>query len=140
MKNNRILTICSLFIGASLFSSCKDDSAPMVIPPDESGWMEVNGGGATYPNTAFIKLRSSEQTAVKRSDWDLAFYTGSDFKVLINGTTGAMASATGKILWRRLEPKKSQRLNRQENSCSPLPTWRGFFMWMTLLIPWKTPL
>ncbi|SIN80050.1 HmuY family protein [Algoriphagus halophilus] len=113
MKNNRLLTICSLFIGASLFSSCKDDSAPMVIPPDESGWMEVNGGGATYPNTAFIKLRSSEQTAVKRTDWDLAFYTGSDFKVLINGTTGAMASATGKT---SLEEVGAEEISAAESS------------------------
>lgn len=96
MKHYQSLTICSIFLGAGLFSSCNDDTAPIVITPDESGLMEINGGGATYPNTAFIKLRTSEQTAVKREDWDLAFYTGSDFKVLINGTTGAMASATGK--------------------------------------------
>ncbi|MBN3518797.1 hypothetical protein JYB62_02180 [Algoriphagus lutimaris] len=96
MKHDRLLPICLLFIGAGLFTSCNDDSAPIVIPPDETGLIEVNGGGATFPNTAFIKLRSSEQTAVKRDDWDLAFYSGSDFKVLINGTTGAMASATGK--------------------------------------------
>ncbi len=81
---------------APLLSSCEDDPDPVVVPPNESGLIEVDGGGATYPNSVFVSLRSGKQTAVARPSWDLAFSTGSDFKVLINGTTGAMASATGK--------------------------------------------
>lgn len=98
MKKLRLLHLSALFVGASFMTACDDDSDPVIIPPDESGMIEVNGGGATYPNTVFIKLRSSEQIAVKRESWDLAFSTGSEFKVLINGTTGAMASGTGKTL------------------------------------------
>lgn len=96
MKQYRFLSLTAILAGVTLFSSCSDDDPePIVIPPTESGLIEVNGGGATYPNTAFIDLSTGTQTAVVRESWDLAFATGSEFKVLINGTTGAMALATG---------------------------------------------
>ncbi|PZX58208.1 HmuY family protein [Algoriphagus chordae] len=97
MKQVRILSFAALAAGMGLFSSCNDDDPkPVVIPPSESGLIEVDGGGSTYPNTAYIDLSTGEQTAIQRESWDLAFSSGSDFKVLINGTTGAMASSTGK--------------------------------------------
>lgn len=97
MKQYHFLSLAALIAGTSFISSCGgDDPKPVVVPPSEAGLIEVDGGGATYPNTVFIDLSAGTQTAVKRESWDLAFATGSEFKVLINGTTGAMASATGK--------------------------------------------
>ncbi len=96
MKHLRFLPMTALLAAVSVFSSCSDDPDPVVVPPNEEGLIEVDGGGATYPNTVFVSLRSGVQTPVARTTWDLAFSTGSDFKVLINGTTGAMASATEK--------------------------------------------
>ncbi len=61
-----------------------------------SGSVEVNGGGPTYPNRVFIDLSANRQTAVLRTDWDLAFYTGSDFKVLLNASNGMMARPVNK--------------------------------------------
>lgn len=95
---NRI-QIITLGFAAILLSgtlvSCDPKEDPIVeIPPAEEGFIEVNGGGATFPNTVFISLRKEEQFAVGRTKWDLAFSTNSDFKVLINGTTGAMAYET----------------------------------------------
>ncbi|WP_339866758.1 HmuY family protein [uncultured Algoriphagus sp.] len=96
MQQYRFLTLTALMAGVTLFSSCSDDDPePVVVPPTESGIIEVDGGGAEYPNTAYIQFRTGTQTAVARESWDLAFATGSEFKVLINGTTGAMAMATG---------------------------------------------
>ncbi|UZD21945.1 HmuY family protein [Algoriphagus halophytocola] len=96
MQQYHFLTLTALLAGVTLLSSCgEDDPEPVIIPPTESGLIEVDGGGAAYPNTAFIDLSKGTQTSVSRDSWDLAFATGSEFKVLINGTTGAMASATG---------------------------------------------
>ncbi len=61
-----------------------------------SGSMEINGGGSTYPNRVFIDLSANRQTAVLRTSWDLAFSTGSDFKVLLNSSNGMMARALNK--------------------------------------------
>src|SRR5690606_24846086 len=83
--------------GLGLFTACNDsEDGPAVIPPSEAGLIEINGGGEEFPNSSFIELKSGTQTVVARESWDLAFASGSEFKVLINGTTGAMASATGK--------------------------------------------
>lgn len=97
MQQYRFLSLTALLAGVTMFSSCSDDdpTPDPPTPPSSGGIIEVDGGGAAYPNTAFIDLSSNSQTAVARESWDLAFASGSEFKVLINGTTGAMASATG---------------------------------------------
>lgn len=96
MRKYNLFQLGLLATTVTTLISCSDDPEPVVVPPNESGFIEVDGGGATYPNTVFINLRATTQTPVARESWDLAFSTGSEFKVLINGSTGAMASATGK--------------------------------------------
>ena len=97
----RLQTITYSIIALLLFGSmisCEQNEDPIVeTPPAEEGLIEVNGGGATFPNTVFISLRKEEQFAVGRTKWDLAFSANSDFKVLINGTTGAMAYETDEV-------------------------------------------
>jgi len=44
----------------------------------------------------FLDLSTNQQTPVLRSSWDLGFYSGSDFRVTINGTYGASALAINK--------------------------------------------
>lgn len=81
---------------AAFMLSCADSEDPILgVPPVEEGFIEINGGGATFPNSVFINLSKGEQLPVSRKKWDLAFSTGTDFKVLINGTTGALAYPTG---------------------------------------------
>ncbi|WP_291777050.1 HmuY family protein [Cecembia sp.] len=81
---------------AAFMFSCGDSEDPILeVPPVEEGEIEINGGGTTFPNSVFINLSKEEQLPVRRDKWDLAFSTGTDFKVLINGTTGALAYSTG---------------------------------------------
>ncbi|MBX2896990.1 MAG: HmuY family protein [Cyclobacteriaceae bacterium] len=61
-----------------------------------AGAMEINGGGATYPNKVFIDLSANRQTAVARTAWDLGFYTGNDFRVILNSSNGMLAYALNK--------------------------------------------
>lgn len=81
---------------AAFMLSCAESEEPLLeVPPMEEGFIEINGGGASFPNSVFIDLSKGEQLPVGRKKWDLAFSTGPDFKVLINGTTGALAYPTG---------------------------------------------
>jgi hypothetical protein len=92
-KNIRIWMMGVL---AAFMFSCTDSEDPILkVPPVEEGLIEINGGGTTFPNSVFINLSRGEQLPVSRIKWDLAFSTGTDFKVLINGTTGALAYPTG---------------------------------------------
>ncbi|MCE6990913.1 HmuY family protein [Dyadobacter sp. CY323] len=47
--------------------------------------------GSSAANSVFLDLSSNTQTPVLRNSWDLGFYGAADFRVIINGTTGASA-------------------------------------------------
>ncbi|MFT2008013.1 HmuY family protein [Pontibacter sp. 13R65] len=62
----------------------------------ESAAMVLNGGGAAFTNKVFIDLSANRQTAIARTAWDLAFYSGNEFRVVLNNETGALAVALDK--------------------------------------------
>lgn len=53
--------------------------------------LEGGEGGSAAENSVFVDLSANRQTAVRRGEWDLGFYSGTDFRVIINNTTGASA-------------------------------------------------
>jgi hypothetical protein len=54
------------------------------------------GGGATYGNKVFFDLSANSQTPVERTKWDLGFYTGAEFSVILNSSTAMMATPINK--------------------------------------------
>lgn len=59
--------------------------------------LDINGGGASYPNKVFIDLSANRQTAVDRNAWDFGFYAGADdFRVTLNSSVGMLARALEK--------------------------------------------
>ena len=85
---------------AGLISSCKKDVDPIIVVPASTGAaLQLNGiagaeAGSSAGNTVYVDLSTDKQTAVARNSWDLGFYGGADFRVIINNTT----SATAKVL------------------------------------------
>ncbi|MFT4153663.1 HmuY family protein [Parafilimonas sp.] len=56
--------------------------------------LTLNGGdgGAAAENTVFVDFSANQQTAVKRDSWDLGFYSGDEYRVILNYMlSGAMA-------------------------------------------------
>lgn len=51
-----------------------------------AGTFSPEVGGPNEPNQVYVDLSSLTETAVKRDSWDLAFYSGSEFRVKINGS------------------------------------------------------
>ena len=41
-------------------------------------------GGANEPNQVYVDLSSGKMTSIRRDAWDLAFYCGDDFRVILN--------------------------------------------------------
>ncbi|GAB3006599.1 hypothetical protein GCM10027051_02480 [Niabella terrae] len=82
--------------------SCSKDADPIIVVPPSSGatltlnGLEGNEDPASAANTVFVDFSADQQTAVKRSGWDLGFYNGASFKVIINSTMGASAVAVDK--------------------------------------------
>lgn len=58
--------------------------------------IEGNGGGATFGNKVFFDLSANNQTAVQRTKWDLGFYSGDEWRVILNSSTFMMAKPIDK--------------------------------------------
>jgi len=60
--------------------------------------LTLNGGegGSAAINSVYVDLSANGQTAVKRTSWDLGFYSGADFRVILNNTTAASVVAVNK--------------------------------------------
>ncbi len=60
--------------------------------------LKLNGGtgGSSALNSVFVDFSSNSQTAIARNSWELGFFGGSDFRVIINATTGAAVKALTK--------------------------------------------
>ncbi len=77
--------------GLATMVSCNKDDDTIVIPPSEGKSITFDGGtgGSNAINSAYIDFSSDMNTAVQRGSWDLGFYCGSDFRVILNNTTSA---------------------------------------------------
>ncbi|MDO4728294.1 MAG: HmuY family protein [Bacteroidota bacterium] len=50
-------------------------------------------GGANQPNQVYVDLSSGQMTAVPRTSWDLGFYTGDDYRVILNSSVKMSAKS-----------------------------------------------
>jgi hypothetical protein len=97
MKFSRLLLVLAVAT-TGLFSACsKDEDATVVIAPSDGSELTLNGGGGTgSPNTVYVDMSTDSATAVKRLSWSLGFYSGSDYRVILNGFSGMSAKVTTK--------------------------------------------
>ncbi|GAB3319267.1 hypothetical protein GCM10027299_11650 [Larkinella ripae] len=62
-----------------------------IVSAGSSLKLEGGEGGASAVNSVFVDFSNNSQKTAARASWDLGFYGGTDFRVIINGTTGASA-------------------------------------------------
>ncbi|SFI90840.1 HmuY family protein [Myroides guanonis] len=69
------------------FSSIQGYSVMMVsFDASLGGVIAPNIGGAREQNQVYVELSSKNTTEIQRDDWDLAFYSGDDNRVKLNGS------------------------------------------------------
>ncbi|SFD18515.1 HmuY protein [Chitinophaga sp. CF118] len=95
MKLSRLFLVLST---AALFSACSnDDDTTVVIPPSDGSQLTLEGGGGTgAPNTVYADMSADKQTDVARASWSLGFYSGSTYRVILNGFSSMSAVALTK--------------------------------------------
>jgi len=77
----------TLAIALVTLASCSsDDDGPTIEIPSVGATVQPTVGGANQPNQVYLDLSSETSTAVNRASWDFGFSTGSDFRVVINGS------------------------------------------------------
>ena len=74
--------------------SCDPNDTIEPIPPSDGAIIEPNVGGPDQPNQVFIDLSSATTTTVPRTTWDLGFYNGDEFKVILNYSAYMVARPT----------------------------------------------
>lgn len=78
-----------LFLSFALLSlaSCSndDDKTPVEVP-SVGAVLQPSVGGANQPNQVYFDLSTGKTETVNRAAWDFGFSTGSDFRVVINGS------------------------------------------------------
>ncbi len=94
-KLNSIIAVAALSFA---FTACKKDKEEPIItvPPSDGSTLTLNGligseAGSSAGNSVFVDFSADKQTSVARNSWDLGFYGGSEFRVIINHTVGATA-------------------------------------------------
>lgn len=95
---NKLNSLIAVAFLAITFTACKKDTdEPIFIaPPSDGSTLTLSGligaeAGSAAGNSVYVDFSADKQTSVARSSWDLGFYSGSDFRVILNNTTGAGA-------------------------------------------------
>ena len=92
MKKISFLLLTTLLLAAT---SCqREDNTPVKIAPISGAVLEPNIGGPSETNQVWIELATGQVTETHRELWDLGFYCGQDFRVILNSS---LIMAAGKI-------------------------------------------
>jgi len=92
---NKLFTL-ALCMTALVFTNCSsdDDNTPTqpITVVIEGAAVAPTVGGPNQQNQVYVDLSTNTTTSVQRDSWDLGFYSGTEFRVVINGSI-AMAAA-----------------------------------------------
>lgn len=77
-----------LFLSFALLTlgSCSSDDDNTFIPEDPTAPLAVSVGGPNQPNQLYLDLSTRGTKSVNRTAWDFGFSSGTDFRVVINGS------------------------------------------------------
>lgn len=86
---SKVIFLSTLFLSVSCL---KEDDGIIPVAPVEGDVLEAEVGGPAQPYQVWVDLSTGEMKKTIRTGWDLGFYTGDEFAVILN--TGAVMSAT----------------------------------------------
>lgn len=79
----------------SILSSCiREESMPITIEPLTGAVVSPDVGGPAEPNQVWINLATNTVKVTPREIWDLGFYCGPEFRVMMNSS---LVMSAGKI-------------------------------------------
>lgn len=126
-------TIAIAAIITASLSACKKDTDPIIIVPTSPGaQIQLNGiaaseTGSAAGNSVYLDLSADKQTAVSRSGWDLGFYCGDDFRVILNNSSVAGAKVLTKNDLADVGAADTIGLTLTTSQTNPLPQQLAFF-------------
>lgn len=116
-----------------IFTACKKDTDPIIVVPTSAGaQIQFSGiaaaeAGSAAGNSVYLDLSADKQTPVLRSGWDLGFYCGDDFRVILNNTTSAGAKVLTKNDLAAVTAADTIGLTLTTSQTNPLPEQLAYF-------------
>ncbi|KIA99744.1 hypothetical protein OA93_02665 [Flavobacterium sp. KMS] len=83
-KTFLLLSFALLTLGSCSSDDNNDTTTP--VGPSVGQVLQPSVGGPNQPNQVFVDLSTGKIESVNRTKWDLGFSSGSDFRVVINGS------------------------------------------------------
>lgn len=120
-------------LAAISLSACKKDVDPVfIIPPSTGAQLQLNGiagaeSGTVAANSVYIDLSGARQTPVLRNGWDLGFYSGNEFRVIINNFAIAGAKVLAKNNLNDVTGADTIGLSLTTSQFNPLPEQLAYF-------------
>lgn len=120
-------------IVAASFTACKKDTDPVFIKTTSAGAdIKLNGIAGTEPgsvagNAVYLDLSADKQTPSLRSGWDLGFYSGTDFRVILNNSSSAGAKVLAKNDLTTVVAADTIGLTLAPSQLNPLPEQLAWF-------------
>jgi heme-binding HmuY-like protein len=98
MKKQLINGTLAVFATMSMLACKKQNDIIVIVEPSDGSNETLSGGtgGANAVNSVFFDFSTDKQDAILRQSWDLGFYSGTDFRVVLNHTTSAGVKVTTK--------------------------------------------
>ena len=118
---------------ALLLTACKKDVDPVfIIPPSTGAQIKLNGiasneAGSVAGNSVYLDLSGDRQTTILRSGWDLGFYCGSDFRVILNNSVVAGAKVLSQNSLVAVGAADTVGLTLTTSQFNPLPLDLAYF-------------
>jgi len=85
---NKLNSMMAVALFVLTFTACKkDDKEPEIVVPVSDGstlTLEGKTAESNYANVAYADLSLDKATKVDRKSWALGFYSGADFRVILN--------------------------------------------------------
>lgn len=120
-------------IAAGTFTACKKDTDPIFIVSNSTGArVQLNGIAGTEPgsaagNAVYLDLSADKQTSSLRAGWDLGFYSGADFRVILNNFSSAGAKVLAKNDLTEVGAADTIGLTLAPSQLNPLPEQLAWF-------------
>jgi HmuY protein len=134
MKNLKSTFLCVAV--AVLFTACKKDADPVIIINNTasagSERVQFNGiagteAGSAAGNSVYLDFSTDKVVTALRSGWDLGFYSGADFRVILNNTASAGAKVLSKFDLNTVTLADTAGLTLATNQTAPAPSFFTFF-------------
>lgn len=130
----KINTLIAASFVALAFTSCKDNAAEpiIIVPPSSGSTLTLSGligaeSGLSAGNSVYVDLSSDKQTPVARDSWDLGFYSGTNFRVILNNSTSAGAKVLTKTNLAEVGEADTLNLTLAINQSAPSAQQLGLF-------------